>query len=158
MATKAKTAPVRYSPQLAESICARLAEGESLNAICKDAGMPHESSVRGWVLDDHDGFATKYTRARELQAHKLAEEILQIADTTELGVKTVHKATGAETTEGDMIEHRRLRVDARKWYLSKVLPKVYGDKLQAELTGKDGNPLAVLLGQLGNASLPVADE
>src|ERR1700757_750456 len=38
-------------------------------------------------------------------------------------------------------EHRRLRVDTRKWMLAKALPKIYGDKLTAEVTGKDGAPL-----------------
>jgi hypothetical protein len=139
MATKAKTEPVRYSQQIADSICARLAEGESLNAICKSQGYPAESAVRAWALEDRDGFSAKYTRARELQAHKLAEEIIDIADTTQLGVKIVHKASGTETSEGDMIEHRRLRVDARKWYLSKVLPKVYGDR--TTLAGDPDAPL-----------------
>jgi hypothetical protein len=40
-----------------------------------------------------------------------------------------------------MIEHRRLQVDARKWMLAKALPKLYGDRIAAELTGKDGAPL-----------------
>lgn len=129
-----------FDQKTADDICARLAEGESLNRICKDDGLPAESTVRAWVLDDIAGFAAKYTRARELQAHKLAEEIIDIADTTELGVKRTTKASGVETTEGDMIEHRRLRVDARKWYLSKVLPKSYGDKLT--VAGDPEAPLA----------------
>jgi hypothetical protein len=37
--------------------------------------------------------------------------------------------------------HRRLQVDTRKWLLSKALPKIYGDKLTAEVTGKDGGPI-----------------
>lgn len=48
---------------------------------------------------------------------------------------------GTETRTGDMIEHRRLRVDTWKWMLAKALPKVYGDRLAAELTGKYGQPL-----------------
>lgn len=65
----------------------------------------------------------------------MAEEIIEIANTPVIGQKTVSKATGLETTECDMIEHRRLQVDARKWYLSKVLPKVYGDKLDLNHSG-----------------------
>lgn len=119
-----------YSQEIADKICARLAEGESLNAICKDEGLPAESTVRSWALDDIQGFAAKYTRARELAYHKLADEIIDIANTPVLGVKTKINDKGeTETTEGDMIEHRRLQVDSRKWFLSKVLPKVYGDKL-----------------------------
>ncbi len=35
-----------------------------------------------------------------------------------------------------MIEHRRLQVDARKWYAGKLRPKVYGDKIQQEHSGE----------------------
>jgi hypothetical protein len=129
--------PVRYSKEIAAIICERLADGEALDRICEDTpGMPTATAVRLWALKDHDGFASEYARARELQAHKLAEEIRQIADSPEEGVTTTTKADGGiEEKRGDMIEHRKLRIDARKWYLSKVLPKVYGDKQQIEHSG-----------------------
>lgn len=131
--------PVRYSPELADEICRRLAEGESLNAICQGPDMPGESAVRAWALENVDGFSAKYTRARELQAHFLADEIVRISNTPVIGQKRKIDADGMEEiTEGDMIEHRRLQVDARKWYLSKVLPKVYGDKLALEHSGTVG--------------------
>lgn len=132
--------PVRYSKEIAAEICERLADGEALDRICEDTpGMPTATAVRLWALKDHDGFASEYARARELQAHKLAEEIRQIADTPVEGVTTTTKADGGvEERRGDMIEHRRLQIDARKWYLSKVLPKVYGDKQQIEHSGEIG--------------------
>ena len=123
-----------YSQEIADIICARLADGESLNAICKDDGFPAESTVRGWALDDIEGFAAKYARAREIGYERLADEILKIADTPEKGTKIVSKATGIEITEGDMIEHRRLQVDARKWMLAKMLPKKYGERIQQDIT------------------------
>jgi hypothetical protein len=50
--------------------------------------------------------------------------------------------------EGDMIDHRRLQIDARKWLLAKALPKIYGDKLQVDNTHQaldgDGKPLSML--------------
>jgi hypothetical protein len=39
-----------------------------------------------------------------------------------------------EERRGDMLGHRRLQVDTRKWYLSKVLPKKFGDKSELDLT------------------------
>lgn len=60
-------------------------------------------------------------------------EILEIADTPLMGIKTTIKASGVETTEGDMVEHRRLQIDARKWVLARMAPKKYGDKIQADL-------------------------
>jgi len=43
-----------------------------------------------------------------------------------------------ETVNPEVIGRSRLRVDTRKWYLSKVLPKIYGDKLQTEHSGTIG--------------------
>jgi hypothetical protein len=39
-----------------------------------------------------------------------------------------------------MIEHRRLKVDSRKWFLSKMLPKIYGDKLDLNHSGYIATP------------------
>lgn len=131
-----------FAPEIAALICARLAEGKSLTAICKAASMPAESTVRAWAVDDVQGFAADYARAREIGYARLGDEILRIADTPQIGTKSVSKITGLEVTEGDMIEHRRLQVDARKWMLSKMLPKVYGDKMQQDITITDNTPMA----------------
>lgn len=120
--------PSEYSQEVADLICERIAEGESLRAICREESMPNKATVFRW-LAAHDEFSDQYTRAREVQADELFEQIIEIADTPKIGQKTTSKATGLETTEADMIEHRRLQVDARKWALSKMLPKKYGDKL-----------------------------
>lgn len=141
----------RYTNALAERICTRLENGESLNSICKDKNMPDERTVRRWVMDDVNGFAPKYTRAREIGYSRLAEEILEIANTPVVGIKKVTKPvttrdkesgdiiptgeTLEEVTEGDMLEHRKLQVETRKWILCKMLPKVYGDKQQIEHSG-----------------------
>jgi hypothetical protein len=106
-----------YSDELAEEICGRLQQGESLNAICKDAGMPSESTVRGWAADDYQGFSAKYTRARELGFLWMADDILRIADRDEA-----------------KCDRDRLRIDTRKWLLSKCLPKVYGERTQTDIT------------------------
>lgn len=114
-----------------DAICARLADGESLNVICKDDGMPDERTVRTWALDDVEGFSPKYARAREIGYDRMAEELIAIANTPQIGVIRTTKPDGAvEEKHADMIEHRRLQVDARKWMLSKMLPKKYGDKVQ----------------------------
>jgi hypothetical protein len=36
------------------------------------------------------------------------------------------------TEHGDVTDRSRLRVESRKWLLSKALPKVYGDKQSVE--------------------------
>jgi len=111
--------PSVYSEELADAICARLEDGESLNDICKDAGMPSERTVRGWASDDFKGFYSKYARAREIGYFKMADEILFIAD--------------RQTVDPAAVNRDRLRVDTRKWMLSKVLPKVFGDRTTQDI-------------------------
>lgn len=126
--------PSKHTPAIAALICVRLAAGESLRSVCRTSEMPSEMTVRTWALDDVGGFSSQYARAREIGYHGLFDEVLEIADTTQEGVTVTQKLSGVETRRGDMIEHRRLRVDARKWMLAKALPKIYGDKIEHEHT------------------------
>ena len=119
--------PSKYTQAIANEICERLAAGESLLKICRDDHLPAESTIRLWVDDDRKGFSAKYTRARRFQALHWAEEILTIGD----------EATREE------YQGARLRVDTRKWLLSKVLPKVYGDRVT--LSGDGEAPLTIVI-------------
>lgn len=114
--------PTDYSEQLAGAICERIAEGESVRAISKDPDMPAMSTIFKW-LTIHPMFAEQYARARDEQAETLADEITFIADTEE------------------DVQRARVRIDARKWVAGKLKPKKYGEKIQQEVTGKDGGPI-----------------
>lgn len=127
--------PSSYTPEIADEICKRLSMGESLRAICRDEGMPNEATVRTWALDDKEGFYTQYARARELQALHWAEEILEIADDGSNDTN-INPKTGEPMLDSEWMQRSRLRVDTRKWLLSKVLPKVYGDKIDVTSNGK----------------------
>ncbi|MCH7692503.1 MAG: hypothetical protein IID50_03565 [Proteobacteria bacterium] len=130
--------PTRYTPEVAADICTRLAGGESLRAICRDDAMPSFSAVINWLFDgEHDEFVAQYTRAREAQAEVWADEIVGIADEA-TGDSTTDK-DGKEIVNHEHIQRSRLRVDARKWIASKLLPKRYGDRLQH--TGEGGGPI-----------------
>jgi len=109
-------------------ICARLAEGESLRSICADATMPAACTVREWILADLHHFATRYARARDKGLDNMADECLVIADS----------ATAEDA------QARRLSVDTRKWYLSKLAPKRYGDQQVANAQAGVTIQLAVL--------------
>jgi len=99
--------------------------------------MPSDSLVRLWVIENREGFAPQYARAKDMGLDALAEEIIEISNTPVEGTRTKDNVlTGVTVETGDMIEHRRLQVDARKWYLSKLAPKRYGDKLEVEHKGE----------------------
>lgn len=141
METKGR--PSTYTPEIAALICERLATGESLRAICRDAGMPHRATVHRWLIDNVQGFCDQYARAREIGLDELAEEALAIADTPVEGVRREESDDGYKEVREDMLGHRKLQVDTRKWLLSKLAPKKYGEKTSMELTGANGGPVQI---------------
>jgi hypothetical protein len=122
--------PPTYSKPVADEILERIANGELLNRICEEDGMPPASTFRRWVLDDVDGLAALYARARELGWHWHGEEIVELSNRCRVGAKIKTSADGVEVQTADMVDRTRLQIDARKWVLSKMLPKVYGEKLE----------------------------
>ena len=113
--------------EIAKRICERMACGESLRQICRDDDMPTEGAVRGWVIYDHHGFASRYAHARELRADVWADQILDIA--REVPADAAHVARA------------KLEIDAIKWTASKLMPRRYGEHLTTALTGANGGPI-----------------
>lgn len=145
--------PSAYTPELADQICQRLAGGESLREICRSADMPDERTVRRWVVDDVAGFSPQYARAREAQAERWADEILEISDDGTNDWLERKAATGGGRSDAvgeaeevvpnhEHINRSKLRVDSRKWLLSKMLPKKYGDKITH--AGDPENPMTLV--------------
>ena len=56
----------------------------------------------------------------------MVDELLEIADDC---TNDYMERNGKLVFDGEHISRSRLRVDTRKWLLSKALPKLYGDKL-----------------------------
>lgn len=134
--------PSSFTQEIADLICERLADGESLRSICSGENMPSRTTVFRW-LPENQTFRDQYARAREAQADLLADEILEIADDS-AGDKI--KLHGIEVLNSEYVQRSRLRIDARKWIASKLAPKKYGDKL--ELAGDKESPLTVVIQKL----------
>jgi len=132
--------PSIYTQELADRICELLSEGLSLRTVCKADDMPAMSSVFSWLRTKPD-FLEQYARAKQESADAMAEELLYIADTPMEGEEVTVKADGSqEVKRGDMLGHRRLQVDSRKWLMAKMKPKKYGDQIDVT---SDGKPLPV---------------
>lgn len=135
---KKRGRPSTYKAEIAEQICERLSGGESLRSICEDDDFPGLKTVMQW-LARHSDFAQQYASAREAWADAEFESILRIADTPQEGEKTKTLPDGSvETMTGDMIDHRRLQIDTRKWALARMSPKKYGDRIHNEHSGQVG--------------------
>lgn len=125
-----------FTQEVADEICAQLAEGKSLREVCRQGHLPSESTVRTWALDDRDGFSAQYARAREIGYHAMADELLEIADDGRNDwMEREDGENAGYDANGEHLARSRLRVDTRKWMLSKALPKVYGDKLDVNHGG-----------------------
>ena len=132
--------PTDYNGAIAAAICSELAMGKSLRSVCAKPEMPCMTAVFTW-LAKHKEFAEQYARAKEESADALVEDMLAIADD---GLNdTYTDEDGNDRTMADVIQRSKLRVDTRKWIASKLKPKKYGDKVQQEVTGKDGGPVEV---------------
>jgi hypothetical protein len=123
-----------YTPEIAETILERLEDGEGLIAICRDDGMPSDGAVRHWVETDYQGFAARYAQARARGVERLADEILELSDDGSRDVKVL--PDGREIVDYEVVARSRLRVDSRKWLLSKLLPKQYGDRVDLNHSGE----------------------
>lgn len=124
-----------------------MARGGLLRQFARDNGIP-TSTLYGWATSEE--FAERYARARESQAHALAEQAIGIADGTD--EMTVKARTIAELEAGVLepndrkafmasftnaqVQRDRLRMDVRKWYTAKVYPKVFGEKVDVTSDGK----------------------
>src|SRR6185369_16989357 len=122
--------PTDFTQELADRICAELAEGKSLRSVCLAEEMPDKSTVFRWLRRNND-FQDQYARAKEEAADALAEEILDLSDAAISVIKS-----GAEKKSGAYAQAVRLQVDTRKWIMSKMKPKKYGEAL--DLTTKGG--------------------
>ena len=123
-----------------DAICALVAMGDSQRAACRAVDV-EEATFRLWRRDSEE-IDSQYARAVEDRAQLWAEQLVEIADTPVEARKTVIKPDGSEEiTIGDAIEHRKLQIDARKWMMSRILPKQFGDKSQLEVGGPNGGPI-----------------
>lgn len=150
-----KPHPPKYDKEKAiTTVLDELAAGASLISVCKQDGLPSFTTFMRWLAEEGeagDRLRDQYARAREIQAEVIAEDILTIADEECTMVKADKHGSRDDDGDGNTevvfdstaVQRNRLRVDARKWLLSKMAPKKYGDKIQAEHSGPNGGVIQV---------------
>lgn len=126
------------TPENADRICALLAEGHTLRQIAREVGCD-ASAIAHWLREDQDAggvLSQRYARAKEIGCERMAEEIREIADSD---------CTVNGEPNNALVQQARLKVDARKWLLSKMLPKKYGDRVVQELTSDPDRPVVTMI-------------
>ncbi len=158
----ATVVPETYPPDVLDIICQRVLSGERLMAICKQDRMPKEATVMRWLNED-ENFRNRFLDCQRIRALLDTELMQSIADgDTKVSIeKVVVNNDGKEETVSvevpEDVQRSALRVKTIQWRAAKLLPKVFGDKIQQEhtLTGD----LAELLKSASNAGhkLPEAN-
>ena len=112
--------PTRRSAAVVAQLLERVANGESLAGVCRNADMPSRSTVHKWLADDPD-FSDMYARACVIRVQVLCEEIIAIADG-----ETPLEDDNANSSGPWPIEAIKLRIDARKWVVARMELRRYG--------------------------------
>jgi hypothetical protein len=123
--------PSSYSSKLAMEICEAVATSSvGIKMLCRaHTHWPNPDTIYQW-LRTYDEFSDQYARAKRLQVDVLVDEVLEIAD----GVANSNLAA---------INGAKLKIDTRKWIASKLVPRLYGDKIHSEITGLNNQPIEV---------------
>jgi hypothetical protein len=119
-----------YSEEMADRICKWLATGRSLRIFCFQDDTPSASRVSNWLAARPE-FYERYARAKIEGMDRLAEwAVDELAD---------------KNLPPEQVQRAKAAFEARKWYVSKIAPLRYGDKLQVnqEISGPGGGPLQV---------------
>ena len=137
--------PSSYDPDIASEICTLISTTtQSLAAICASSKRyPTDRTYYRWLLA-HDDLRQLYARARESQMELMAAQILEIADDS--SQDTIETPKGARINR-EWVERTRLRVDTRKWLMSKLAPRKYGERITH--AGDSDQPLEVVVRRIG---------
>ncbi|WP_372934091.1 terminase small subunit-like protein [Mariniphaga sediminis] len=111
------------------SILSEMISGRSLRSIMNDPGMPNRDTIYTWMAEDETK-SDQYARCASIRADIIFDELLDIADSTDDDIITLDD--GKQSINHHVINRDRLRVDSRKWVLSKMNPKKYGDRIEID--------------------------
>ena len=144
-----KGRPTDFTLELADKMCAMIAEGISVRTICLRDEMPSMQSFFTW-LRIYPDFLEQYERAKEQSAYADDEKLDETGDMAIQEAKEVDpKAASA------VVNAWKLKADNLKWAMSKKKPKKYGDKID-HTTG--GEPFTLNLISYADASKQEPEE
>jgi len=118
--------------EIIESIFLNIEDGISTRKAIVNNNISSSTFFR-WIDNDEE-LSKQYARACELRAEALLDEMLDIVDDSsqDKTIDDLDDEIKIEKTNHEAIQRSRLRYDARKWLISKLHPKKYGDKIEVD--------------------------
>ena len=139
-----KGRPSTYSAELAKEICDTISSSsKGTKTLCKEnPHWPSQATLFTW-LKNHEEFSEQYARSKQAQIELLVDEILEIADDS--SNDCVVNEQGIPVFSNAVLTRAKLQIDTRKWLACKLLPKVYGNKLESTHALSDANQKEITL-------------
>lgn len=122
--------PTIKTDELLDTICKRIALGESMRSVCRDDGMPTMESIWEWLRND-SRFVEQYERAAAERTDAQQELLLEIGDDA-----IAHAESADPKAANAVVNAYKLKSDALRWSMSKMKPKKYGDKVDITSDGR----------------------
>ena len=123
----------KQKQEIFNNICEIIISGKSLRTALLNCKVKIDVTTFFKWMRENENLSNQYARATIERAELMFEDMLDIAD--RLPEKTMTKF-GTAIDTGD-VQHQRLRVDTRKWALSKMMPKKYGNILDTDDKDED---------------------
>lgn len=118
-----------YTDELGQAICDCIASStQGIRETMAKNGFPPPDTIYKWV-NRHEAFAERYMRAKQRQIGLMAENLIECSK-----VEPYYDDNGVQRVDSGMVARQRLVTDNVKWLAARLLPKVYGDKIQSEVT------------------------
>lgn len=119
-----------YTPALADEICERIANGETLREICRDSHIPSYRSVYRW-REANPEFASRFAHARDCGFDVISEETIEILDTPPERCMTEH----GDKVDTGYVQWQKNRAEQRLKLLAKWSPR-YSERLDLTSAGQ----------------------
>lgn len=126
--------PSTYNEAVVARICEAIANGVKTRELPDIEGFPGKSTVFRW-LREHVEFAIEYAYAQEWKCSCVLDDLIEIADDDAHDYEIIDASAPADGSEPStslkamptIIQRSKLKIDTRKYWLSKTCPKKYGD-------------------------------
>lgn len=138
-----------YDDKLATEFCERMCKGEAPTQICQDPRMPSYPTIIRWTLSDDpklEAFRIMYEESKKIMWLYHADQMLDLSDNSANDYMDRYNKFTEETErvfDNENVQRSKLRIDTRKWLLAKMLPHVFGEKVDVSIGGRDGKPIAI---------------
>lgn len=138
--------PTAYTQKIVDEIMSRVAMGYSIRKTLAPDHLPSIETHYRWLREKPE-YYEHYTRAKEDQVDALAEDLLDIADDNSQDfIEDDYQGgrTPGYQFNSEHVQRAKLRIETRRWLMSKMKPRKYGDKLDVTSDGKE-LPAPILL-------------